>query len=357
MKALKLAMAGAVALGLAVGGGAAQAELKAKKFTVVGTWGFLDHWKEREGPFWNETLPKISGGKYTANAKSQTEVGLSGFEIMKLLKIGTYDAVHGVTGYVAQDSPAIEGADLAGVFQDLATYEKALNAYEPIIAREFNEKYNSKLLLLYAWPSQQFWCNLGDRSNTNVSLADLKGKKIRTYSTTLGDVIEGVGGSAVTIAFAEVVPALQKGVADCGVTGTLPAYNAKWWQVVTHNIRVRLGYASSFLAMNNKAWNSLGAEGQKLMSDQMSPLYDAMWKATRVNDQRGMDCNAQGPCDLGKPGNMTPIEIEGADKDKLKDVVENVVVARWAKRCGTQKCVDEWNATLGKMAGLTAKLK
>jgi hypothetical protein len=54
---------------------------------------------------------------------------------------------------------------------------------------------------------------------------------------------------------------------------------------------------------------------------------------------------------------MTPIEIKGADKDKLKDVVENVVVARWAKRCGTQKCVDEWNATLGKMAGLTAKLK
>ena len=54
----------------------------------------------------------------------------------------------------------------------------------------------------------------------------------------------------MTIAFAEVVPALQKGVADCGLTGTLPAYNAKWWQVVTHNIRIRLGYASSFLAMN-----------------------------------------------------------------------------------------------------------
>ena len=157
MKALKLAMAGAVALGLAVGGGAAQAELKAKKFTVVGTWGFLDHWKEREGPFWNETLPKVSGGKYTANAKSQTEVGLSGFEIMKLLKIGTYDAVHGVTTYVAQDSPAIEGADLAGVFQDIETYEKALNAYEPVIAREFDQTYGAKLLLLYAWPSQQFW--------------------------------------------------------------------------------------------------------------------------------------------------------------------------------------------------------
>ena len=41
-----------------------------------------------------------------------------------------------------------------------------------------------------------------------TSLDDLEGKKIRVYSTTLGDFVEGVGGSAVTIAFAEVVPAL-----------------------------------------------------------------------------------------------------------------------------------------------------
>jgi hypothetical protein len=82
-------------------------------------------------------LPKVTNGAYTANAKSQTEVGLSGFEIMKLLKLGTYDAVHGVTTYVAQDSPAIEGADLAGVIQDIDVYRKALESYEPIIKREF----------------------------------------------------------------------------------------------------------------------------------------------------------------------------------------------------------------------------
>lgn len=356
MKALKLALAGALAAGLAMGAGTASAEIKPKKFTVVGTWGFLDHWKEREGPFWNEQLPKVSDGKYTANAKSQTEVGLSGFEIMKLLKIGTYDAVHGVTTYVAQDSPAIEGTDLAGVIQDINLYKEALEAYRPIIAREFAQKYGAQLLMLYAWPSQQLWCNMGDKSITSVSLADLKGKKIRTYSTTLGDFIEGVGGSAVTIAFAEVVPALQKGVADCGLTGTLPAYNAKWWQVVTHNIRIRLGYASSFLAMNQKTWKGLGADGQKLIMDQMPGLEDAMWVATRANDKRGMDCNASGPCDIGEPGGMIPIEPSDADKATLKQVVQDVVVGRWAKRCGTQKCIDDWNATVGKIAGVEAKL-
>lgn len=272
------------------------------------------------------------------------------------MKLGTYDAVHGVTTYVSQDSPAIEGADLAGTIQDINDYRKAVEAYAPVIEREFAEKYDAKLLMLYAWPSQQLWCNLGDKSITEFSLDDLEGKKIRTYSTTLGDFIEGVGGSAVTIAFAEVVPALQKGVADCGLTGTLPAYNAKWWQVVTHNIRIRLGYASSFLAMNMETWNGLTPDAQNLIMEKLKVLEEEMWAATKVNDQRGMDCNASGPCDLGEPGGMTPIEVSDADLDKLKQIVTDFVVKRWAERCGTQACIDEWNATVGKIAGIEASL-
>ena len=83
-------------------------------------------------------------------------------------------------------------------------------------------------------------------------------------------------------------------------------------------------------------------------------IENAMWDATAKNDQRGMDCNASGPC-KDKDGNdlptggMIPIEPTAKDKAKLKDVVENFVLKRWAKRCGTQKCVDEWNATIGKI--------
>jgi TRAP-type C4-dicarboxylate transport system substrate-binding protein len=143
----------------------AAAEIDKKEFRVVGTWGFLDHWKEREGPFWKTILPKASGGKLTANAKSNTELGLSGYEVMKLLKLGMFDAVHAVTTYVAQESPELEGADLSGVIQDLPTYRKANEAYRHIIAREVEEKFNAKLLMLYGWPSQQLWCNLGDKKN------------------------------------------------------------------------------------------------------------------------------------------------------------------------------------------------
>ena len=55
-------------------------------------------------------------------------------------------------------------------------------------------------------------------------------------------------------------------------------------------------------------------------------------------------------------GGMIPIEPTDADKAKLKEVVENFVLKRWAKRCGTQKCVDDWNATIGKVSGMKAAM-
>jgi TRAP-type C4-dicarboxylate transport system substrate-binding protein len=350
MKSLKLtlAAAGAVALAASALTGPVHA-IDEKEFKVVGTWGNLTQWKEHESRFWNEMLPKASEGKLTANAKPYTELGMSGFEVLRVLKLGAFDAVHALTSYTSQDAPPMEGIDLAGVISDFDTYRKAINAYRPIIERELADKYNAKLLMMYAFPSQQFWCNI--KGAGDVSLASLKGKKIRSYSTTQNDLIQGLGASSVTIAFAEVVPALEKGVADCGITGTMPAYSAKWWQVVTHNIRVRIGYGATFMAMNMKSWNALSDDTKALIQKQATELEDQMWKATKLEDQAGMDCNAAGPCKAGKPGGMKPVEPNDADKALLKQAVADHVLKGFAKRCG-QKCVDEWNATVGKIAGI-----
>ena len=345
----------AVATVLAAGIAApATAEIDEYQFEVVGTWGFLENYKQFEQRFWTEILPAASGGKLTANVAPYTELGLKGYEVMAGVQKGAFDAVHALTSYSAQASPALEGIDLAGVIQDFETYRKAVDAYRPILEREVREKYNAQIVNVYTFPSQQLWCNLGDKSITQVSLKDLAGKKIRTYSRTLGDFIEGLNASAVTIAFAEVVPALQKGVADCGITGTMPAYNAKWWQVVTHNIRVRVGYAATFTAINLDVWNDFSKETQDLILSEAKKLEDEIWAFESSLDQKGMDCNASGPCDAGEPGGMVPITPTAADQAMLEDIAENVVLKRWAERCGAD-CAAEWNATIGKVVGLTAK--
>ncbi len=61
----------------------------------------------------------------------------------------------------------------------------------------------------------------------------------------------------MTIAFGEVVPALEKGVADCGITGTMPGYKAKWGEVVDTLFRLPVGYTIGIWAVNLNTWNKL----------------------------------------------------------------------------------------------------
>ena len=56
----------------------------------------------------------------------------------------------------------------------------------------------------------------------------------------------------MTIPFAEVVPALEKGVADCAITDPMSAYDAKWHEVVTDVFALRVGYSITFTAINSK---------------------------------------------------------------------------------------------------------
>ena len=349
---MKKLMGAALAATLAVTA-TAKAEVEENEFLVVGTWGNLFNWKEHESRLWGKILPEASGGKLTANAKPYTELGLSGYEVVKQLELGAYDAVHALTTYTSQDSPALEGIDLAGVFQDFGTYRKALKAYEPIIRRELRDKYNAELVMLYTFPSQQLFCKLGE--NESGHLASLKGKKIRTYSTSLSDFVEGLGGSSVTIAFAEAVPALQKGVATCGTTGTAPAYNAKWHQVTTHSVQVKLGYAASFMAFNGETWDGLSKDTQDLIRANAAKVEDEIWESIEATDAMALQCNTNGPCDWGETGNLKAVTMNDEDNAIIQNVVQNFVLKRFAERCGPD-CAKEWNDTMGAIAGVKAPL-
>ena len=48
LRNIAVGLAVMVALAFTVSTGPVSAEMKKKEFKVVGTWSFLDHWKERE---------------------------------------------------------------------------------------------------------------------------------------------------------------------------------------------------------------------------------------------------------------------------------------------------------------------
>ncbi|MBM3491685.1 MAG: TRAP transporter substrate-binding protein [Alphaproteobacteria bacterium] len=341
--------AGLLATSLAAAPAAAQ-DVQAKQFKVVGSWGNLTNYNNVEKPFWNKTIVDASGGKITANITPLTELGLKGFEVLRLIKLGVFDFAYGVIGYVAED-PVFEGVDLSIMAQDIDTMRKLTEVYRPVLDRAFQQKFGAKLMAMLSYPSQMIFC----KPPVN-SLADLKGKKLRVYSTTLSDFADAVGATGVTVAFPEVVPALEKGVVDCGITGTMPAYDAKWYEVVTTVYPLRLGWGAAFFAGNLNVWNKMDAPTRAFLEKQFAAHEDAFWKNTAADDRDGIACNTgTAPCPKGPPGKMQLVQPTAGDIELRQRIMREFIIKRWAKRCGAA-CVADWNATIGKAIGETASV-
>lgn len=334
---------------------ATSVQAQSQELEVLGTWSFMDQWNNIQEPFWNEKIREITDGRVTGNAVSQTDVGLSGTESIRLLNLGVFDVVHGPIAYVSGDAPAIDGIELPMLATTMGEFREIVNAYLPTLEREFDQRFNAKLLSIYTLPRLQMYCNFDDNVGDQITLEDLAGKKIRTFSAALGDFVEAIGATPVSISLAEVVPALQRGVADCGITASLSAYNAKWYQVTTHAITLNLGYSAGFMAMNLDVWNSISANDQQAILAEMEGLWDESWAMEEANESRGENCITSGECD-GENGNLIAVNFSDEETAQIKDLFASVVVTRWAERCGTNACAEEWNSAVGAKVGVTAAM-
>ncbi len=316
----------------------------------VGTWGYFSNYPKHEGPFWNQHIADVTAGEIVGEIKPQDELGLRGFEIMHLLKNGVFDFAFGLPAYAMQESEIFEGADLSSLVQHIGVQRKVAAAYFPTLERAFSEKYNAKLMMLYPFPSQMIWCK-----NPVNSIEDLKGKRIRVFLTTLGDFVEGVGAIPVSVAYHDVPDALAKDRVDCVITGTMSAYTAKLYKLTPYGFTLRVGWGLAFGAININKWNLLSESQQALLQTEISTLTDNMWQETATEDAIALACLSVGPCSLGETGNMVLVEPSEADLIKRDKVAADVILPRWAKRCGPE-CAANWNRTVGTILHLRAEV-
>jgi TRAP-type C4-dicarboxylate transport system substrate-binding protein len=325
-------------------------ELSKQQFKVVGTWSNLTNYQANEQPFWSKTLPEASKGQLTANIQSISELGLKGTEIVRLVRLGLFDFAQALPIYVAEDA-IVEGIDIAGVAKNFDMARKTVDAYAPVLNATVEKKYGARVLNYYTWPSQMFYCNAPIKG-----LADIKGRKVRVQGTSQGDLVEALGATGVTIPFAEVVPALQRGTVDCGITGTMPSYKAGWHEVTSHVLNLPVGFSVSFTLASLATWSKLDDKTKSFIEERVKGQTDQWWKTIIDEDAMGMACGTgTGNCSVGKPGKLVKVEPSPADVTLLETAMKDVVLKRWAKRCGSDAtCISNWNDTVGKLVGLTA---
>jgi TRAP-type C4-dicarboxylate transport system substrate-binding protein len=336
---------------LVPGGGPQAQQIDKREFSVVGTWNFLSNWQKLEQPFWKTDLPKASGGAIKANLKSVTEVNLKGTEVLRLLKQGVFDFAAALPIYVEDGGAVIEAVDLAGVAKTYKMSRDISNAWMSEMRRVMKERHNAVILASFTFPEQDFYCK-GDIK----TVADLKGRKVRVQGTSQADLVRAFGAAAVTIAFGEVVPALEKGVVDCGITGTMPAYKAKWPEVTETLFRLPVGFTVGLWVANANMWNKLSPDTRAFLEKEFKALEDKSWKTIEAETEEGVACTTGqgGACSAGPPAKLKLVIPSAADLRARDKAVADAVLASWAKRCG-DACAAKWNDLVGRHYGLAAK--
>jgi TRAP-type transport system periplasmic protein len=154
------------------------------------------------------------------------ELRFGGPETIKVLKTGVVDIAEVYGGFVAGELPLIEIVKLPGVFPDADTAKTAHQAWRPHLAKLLEEKANAVLLARAIYPEQVLFSKKPIRA-----LKDLKELKIRVHSVALSHMVAGLGGQPLSIAFAEVYTALERGTLDAAITGTKPGADVRLYEV------------------------------------------------------------------------------------------------------------------------------
>ncbi len=338
-----------IAIGSLVSFAVCAQDLPKTHFKVIGLNGPTVASIVDELPFWRETLPKTSHGAITADITPLDQMGVDDKTMLRLLRLGVMDFAGMDISKMAGDDPRFEGCDLAGITLDADKARAGCDAYRAVIDRQMQKNWNAKLLAFGGNPPQVFWC----RSMLG-GLNDLKGKKVRVFNNTMRDFLSGVGATAVSMAFAEVVPALNNGVVDCGVTGSLSGNTAGWPEVTKSLYPMSLGWSINVMAVNLTSWNRLDKRVQDFMLEQVKAYENRMWSTLKKATAEADNCNTnKQPCTMGKLAHITIVPVKPAEAETHKKLVEGAVLAGWAKRCGAE-CAAEWNSTVGKTLGLMA---
>lgn len=325
-------------------------ELPRTQLKVVGGLSNLTAYKDFEQPFWTKTIPDLSKGRVTAEIQGFNQMGLKGPELMRLIGQGVIEFGTATLSYFASDNPINEAIDLPGLAPDVKTAREITNIFEPVYAKLYGGNNNVKILGLSPYPAQVIFCNAPIKD-----LSDLKGMKVRTSSRTQAEFVQALGGTSVTLAFGEVVPAMQNKVVNCAITGSLSGYSAKWYEVSTHLLALPINWNQQIHAVNQKAWDKIDPKVQTFLQTNINTLMDTMWNAANQQTDQGYACNTgAASCPFDVKGKMILVTPSASDKALLNKLLNEVILPKWAARCSAE-CVQDFNTTIGKKLNVVAK--
>lgn len=257
------AFAGGVAVALALGlGGVAQADEDDGKLVIkVGTVA-------PDGTPWSELMKRIKK-RYKEESKDQVKlkVYLGGRlggekEMARETREGRIQLFGGSTAALATIVPELYVLEAPYLFDSSEEADFVLDNY----AKPHVEKLLEKAGFKFFQFSENGWHGLALKGPCVKSLADLKGKKIRSQEAKIHlDTFNAMGANAVEMSVPEVLPALEQGLVDGFSNTPLFSFATSWYQGVSSYTVTDHIYQPAMLVYSKKWFDKQSPELQKML--------------------------------------------------------------------------------------------
>jgi TRAP-type C4-dicarboxylate transport system substrate-binding protein len=267
-----------------------------------------------------EEIEKRTNGQVKLEVVSLPEIGLTGFELVRVTRAGLVDVSDVILAYVAGDVPVIEGVDLPGLFPTLDASVKAHVDFMAAV-KKHEDKLGGVVLGGYLWPAQYIFSRKPAKGPD-----DLKGLKVRVYGTAQTEFARALGMEPVSVAFAETYTALERGTVDAAFTGSYPGFALKWYEVTKYLIDVNHGPVGGAFVVSKRTWDRLSPEHRAMLTKLGEEFSQRGWDVGRRTTQEGIDKNREKGMEL--------IPATPAMAAATKHAITNVVLPSWLKRAG-----------------------
>src|SRR5438067_7422838 len=111
----------------------ADAAAPTQRLRIVGGLAGVSQYTRHEEPFWTRELPKLTGGRVSAEIVPFDRAGIRGQEMLRLIQLGAVPFGTALLNLSATQDPVFGAPDLAGLNPDMAAARKSVAAFRPFL--------------------------------------------------------------------------------------------------------------------------------------------------------------------------------------------------------------------------------
>ncbi|MGE0802681.1 MAG: TRAP transporter substrate-binding protein [Lautropia sp.] len=235
-----------------------------------------------------EEVAKDTGGRLQIRVFAGGELPYKAPDVIRAVATNQVEMGDVAVGFASGDVPELNVLSLPFLCSSYTQFAKALPDVSPLVDQTLAQRFGVTVAMHWTMPPQNLWLN-----RPVAKIDDLKGLKVRSWNAEQVEMMKRLGGSAVSITSAEVVPALERKVIDGAITSALSANDWRAYDIVKTGYMVNMTMGHQIMMINSAALAKLPADVREVVlkkARDWAPRYVRMAidgdEAARANLQK-----------------------------------------------------------------------